>query len=127
MTRKEIIEYAAAQYGSEPEYLWTRYPGYAVFRHRGSGKWYALLADVPAEKLGLSGAGAIDILNVKNEPMTVDFFRRLDGFFPAYHMNKKSWISLDISRVPESQIKELIDASYIITAVKNKRSGEKNV
>ena len=31
--REKIIEYVKEKYNSEPEYLWNRFPEYAVFRH----------------------------------------------------------------------------------------------
>ena len=44
--RKEILQFAAEQYGTEPAYLWAKYPRYAALRHNDK-KWYALIMDVP--------------------------------------------------------------------------------
>lgn len=52
------------QYGDNLAFLWPQYPCYAVFRHNGNQKWYAVM-DVPKSKLGIDGDGVIDILNVK--------------------------------------------------------------
>ncbi|MBP3216137.1 MAG: MmcQ/YjbR family DNA-binding protein [Clostridium sp.] len=41
------------KYKAEPEFLWKRFPDYAVFRHQDNRKWFAIIMDVPAEKLGL--------------------------------------------------------------------------
>ena len=43
--RKEILQFAAEQYGTEPAYLWAKYPRYAALRHNDK-KWYALIMDV---------------------------------------------------------------------------------
>lgn len=40
-------------------------PGYAVLRHEDSRKWYGLIMDVPAEKLGIRGKITVDILEIK--------------------------------------------------------------
>ena len=37
---EEIFEYVKKQYGTVPEYLWSKLPDSAVLRHK-NGKWYA--------------------------------------------------------------------------------------
>ena len=44
-------------------------------------------------KIGLTGEGEVDILNVKCDPILSGSLRMQPGFFPAYHMNKEKWIS----------------------------------
>lgn len=78
--RQDVLTFALEQYGTEPEFLWASYPDYAVLRHR-NGKWYGIVMDVPREKLGLSGQGCVDVLNVKCEPDLIGAFRQRDGFF----------------------------------------------
>ena len=51
--REEIYRYMKKKYKAEPEFLWKRFPDYAVFRHQDNRKWFAIIMDVPAEKLGL--------------------------------------------------------------------------
>lgn len=91
--RQDVLAFASEQYGTEPEFLWASYPGYAVLRHR-NGKWYGIVMDVPRERLGLSGQGCVDILNVKCEPDVIGAFRQRDGFLPAYHMNRSHWLTV---------------------------------
>ena len=52
MDRAKLLKYARVQFGSEPEYLWEKYPAYWVLSNR---KWYAAVMDVPGNKLGLPG------------------------------------------------------------------------
>lgn len=54
--REEIYRYMKKKYKAEPEFLWKRFPDYAVFRHQDNRKWFAIIMDVPAEKLGLPAA-----------------------------------------------------------------------
>ncbi len=77
--RQDVLTFASEQYGTEPECLWASCPEYAVLRHR-NGKWYGVVMDVLREKLGLSGQGCVDILNVKCEPDMIRAFRQRDGF-----------------------------------------------
>jgi len=74
MKRAELLKIVAERYGVQPEYLWARWPNYAALRHAGNRKWFGVLMDVPARRLGLSEAGAdetVDILNVKVAPDNV--------------------------------------------------------
>ncbi len=57
LDRNELISHVAERYGVAPDYPWPRYPGNTVFRHRGNRKWFGILMNVPAERLGLSGDG----------------------------------------------------------------------
>lgn len=55
--RGDIFAYVREKFGTEPEYPWTRYPHYAVLRHRQGRKWYGLIMDVPGNRLGRGRAG----------------------------------------------------------------------
>ena len=49
--REDILRYARDKYKTEPEYLWRRFPRYAVLRHDDNRKWYGLIMDVPRKNL----------------------------------------------------------------------------
>lgn len=110
---------ARRQYKTEPEYLWAKYPDYAVLRHADNRKWYAVLMNVAREKLGLPGEGEVDIIDLKLDPELIGALRMSPGFLPAYHMNKSSWITVLLDgTVGIGQIADLVDASYRMTAAK---------
>ena len=115
--RQDVLTFASEQYGTEPEFLWASYPDYAVLRHR-NGKWYGVVMDVPREKLGLSGQGCVDVLNVKCEPDMIGAFRQRDGFLPAYHMNRSHWLTVD-----RETIVSLLDMSYDLIEKGTKKQG----
>ena len=121
--RQKIIDYIKKKYKSAPEYLWKKYPDYAVFRHEDNNKWFALQAPVPKDKLGLEGNEIVEVINVKVDDM---FFRdmliRQDGILPAYHMNKQHWVTVILDgTVNEEQVRSLIDSSYLATASAKKK------
>ena len=121
--RQKIIDYIKKKYKSAPEYLWKKYPDYAVFRHEDNNKWFALQAPVPKDKLGLEGNEIVEVINVKVDDM---FFRdmliRQDGILPAYHMNKQHWVTVILDgTVSEEQVCSLIDSSYMATASAKKK------
>lgn len=115
-SREMILQYAKERYGTEPEYLWAKFPNYAVLRQRELGKWYAVIMDVPGKKLGLDTAAHVDILDIKCDPLLIGSLRESRGFLPAYHMNKDKWIALLLDgSVPQDQVLKLLDLSYDIT------------
>lgn len=121
--RQDVLAFALEQYGTEPEYLWSSAPEYAVLRHR-NGKWYGVVMDVPRERLGLSGQGCVDVLNVKCEPELIGAFRQRDGFLPAYHMNRSHWLTVLLDgTVDRETIVSLLDMSYDLIEKRTKKRG----
>lgn len=121
MTRQQIFDWVSSQYGTEPEYLWAKYPGFAVLRN-SSGKWYGAVMNIAKNKLGLDGDEIIDILDVKCDPLLIGSLRMQNGYLPAYHMNKNSWITVILDgSVEYEQIKNLIDLSYELTMPKKRK------
>lgn len=120
--RERITQYIRETYGTEAEYLWADSPGSAVFRHPASKKWYAIIMDVPANKLGLSGEDLVDVMNVKCGTIMVGSLLSEKGFRPAYHMNKNHWISILLNdSVSDDQIFPLLELSYDSVAPKHKK------
>ena len=119
--RERITQYIRDTYGPEAEYLWVDIPDGAVFRHPASGKWYALIMSVAQDRLGLSGDGSVDVLNVKCGPILSGSLRTEPGFLPAYHMNKSHWISIVLDgSVPDGKISPLLELSYGSVAPKRR-------
>ena len=120
MLREAVYEYIKKTYGCEPEYLWAKFPGNAVFRHKENRKWFAAVLPVKRQKLGLPGQGDITVLNIKSDPVSISFLSREEGYFPGYHMNKSSWLSVVLDgSVEQEHIFGLIDRSFKLTAAEN--------
>lgn len=116
VTRADILKYAEEYYNTKPEHLWAKYPSFEVLRHSRNRKWYAIMMDVPQNKVGLDGDEIIDILNVKCEPDMVALLSSQKGFSHAYHMNKKHWITIILDgTVADNEIYNLLDISYEMT------------
>lgn len=124
--RKRMIQYAQDTFGTEAEYLWADAPNYAVLRHSGSKKWYAIIMDVPSNRLGLAGEGSVDVMNVKCSTIMIGSLLSEKGFLPAYHMNKTHWISILFDgSVPDEQIFPLLELSYgSVTPKRRKRNSQ---
>ena len=122
MNREELESYILNHYSTEADYPWADTPHAAVFRHVANRKWFALLMEVPREKLGLPGTEKLDIVNFKCAPILISSLRGETGIFPAYHMNKASWITVALDgSVPAETIELLLDVSYELTKPKPRR------
>ena len=121
MTRESLVAYIAEQYCVVPDYPWDSDPTFAVFRHRGNRKWFALLMDVGRDKLGLPGTQPVDVVNVKCDPLMLGSARMSNGVLPAYHMNKNHWLTVLLDGTADDDtITALLDISYALTAPKKK-------
>lgn len=122
MNRVELKQLILDRYGIEPDYPWMRYPDYEVFRHDSNKKWFALIMDIPKNKLGLQGHEILDVLDLKCDSILIGSLLNETGFFPAYHMNKNSWITVALDgSVENGKIEMLLDMSYEATAPKIKQ------
>lgn len=108
------------EYHSLPEHLWACFPNYTVFRHQDNQKWFALIMDIPKEKLGMPGTDIVHILNLKiSDPMLRDILLSQKGYFPGYHFGHGNWISILLDgTVSLEEIQGLIHDSYMATASK---------
>jgi len=121
--RESVLAFAKTEYQTVPEYLFRHSPHTAVLRHAANGKWYAIIMPVPRERLGVSGEGITDVMNVKCDPNMVGSFCMQEGFLPAYHMNKGSWISVLLDgTVPADQVFALLRMSYTLISAKAGRA-----
>ena len=115
--REEIEKYINENYDAIQEYPWEKYPNFTTFKHSNNKKWFALIADVPFEKLEIKKDGIVDVINLKNIPEMIGSLRKNEGILPAYHMNKEHWITILLNgTVPKQKICELIDISYDLTS-----------
>ncbi len=121
--KKLVFAYIKKKYKLSPEYPWAKYDSNAVFRHSDNKKWFALVMEVGKDRLGLSGDGSVDVINLKiDDLMFRDMLLREKGILPAYHMNKKHWITVLLDgTVKADRVYELIDTSFLATASKKKQ------
>ena len=120
--RQAVTDYIKEKYQVLPEYPWARYDN-AVFRHEDNKKWFALVMKVGREKLGLPGGDMVDVIDLKtDDPFFRDMILQEEGILPAYHMNKRHWITVLLDgTVPEERIFDLIGMSFLATASVRKK------
>ena len=109
---QKLIQYVRQNYGDELEFLWENYPATAIWRRKDSKKWYGVLMVIPEKKLKLDSEKIVDVVNLRGDALK---FVDNKKFFPAWHMNKKSWLTIRLDNsVTFEEICRLLDNSYII-------------
>ena len=121
--REKVFKYIKETFGAEPEYLWDGADDTAAIRNSRNKKWFAaFIGNLPKSKLGLTGEGRVDILNLKCDPVFQYTLVDNTRIFKAYHMNKTHWISVLLDGSVElEELKFLICESYSIIDRKNKK------
>ena len=108
-------------YGDLPAFPWDKFNRHGVFKNTESQKWYALILCIDKSKLNAKLSGEIEVMNIKlNEDKILDLHKQ-NGFYPAYHMNKKSWITITLDdSVTDSILFDLIAESHTFSLKKAK-------
>ena len=115
-----ITEFINNKYSVNPEFLWEKYPGCAIFRNKNNKKWFATIMNIDLSKID-DGNGEVEIMNVKLDKDKVLELLNYKGYYKAYHSSKKEWISIILNdTLSDNVIKKLISESYNIIA--NKKS-----
>jgi predicted DNA-binding protein (MmcQ/YjbR family) len=111
---RAVVAYAKKTYRSDLEFLWKDDDN-AILRRRDNKKWYAVFMKVAWEKLGLSGEGKAEIVDLMAP--REEIARLVDGknYLPGWHMNKKTWITIPLDgRVPAEVVCWVLDLSYVL-------------
>ena len=115
----DVIEYVRDKYGDELEFLWEKFDDNAIWRRKDNNKWYGAVLTVAKCKIGLDGEERVEILDLRISPQEVESIIDYKRYFPAYHMNKKSWITIPLDGSLElEEIFRRIDESYILAKKK---------
>ena len=110
-----ITHYIIDKYNDKPEFLWDKYDGCGVFRKKTTNKWYGIIMDIDKSKID-NGNEEIEIINLKVDKNILPSLLKKNGYFEAYHMNKKNWISIILDEtVSDDEIYNLINQSYNMT------------
>ena len=114
---KRIMAQVQKKYGNQLEYLWEKSPDTAVLRHEGNQKWYAVLMRIPWDKLEKGREGLVEAVNLKHDQVADLLSKK--GIYPAFHMNKRYWLSLALDdSLQDEEVIELIEKSWNLTVKK---------
>lgn len=114
---KRIMAFVQEKYGNQLEYLWEKSPDTAVLRHEDNQKWYAILMRIPWDRLDKGRDGLVEAVNLKHDQVA-DLLSQ-NGIYPAFHMNKRYWISLPLDdTLTDEKVLELFERSWLLTSKK---------
>ncbi|PIT15537.1 MmcQ family protein [Snodgrassella alvi] len=114
--KNRLIEHTHTLNDVQTDHPFKKFPDYKVLRHKSNGKWFGLIMVVEKNKLGINSNKMVEIINVKSDPELISTIKNSSGLFPAYHMNKKNWLTIMLDgSVPFEQITSLLDYSYNLT------------
>ena len=114
---KRIMAVVQEKYGNQLEYLWEKSPDTAVLRHEGNQKWYAVLMRISWDKLEKGREGLVEAVNLKHDQVSDLLVKK--GIYPAFHMNKRYWISVPLDdSLSDEEMLELIEKSWNLTLKK---------
>ena len=114
---KRIMALVQEKYGNQLEYLWEKSPDTAVLRHEDNQKWYAILMRIPWDRLDKGREGLVEAVNLKHDQVP-DLLSQ-NGIYPAFHMNKRYWISLPLDdTLTDEKVLELFERSWFLTSKK---------
>ena len=114
---KRIMAQVQEKYGNQLEYLWEKSPDTAVLRHEGNKKWYAVLMKISWDKLEKDREGLVEAVNLKNNQVADLLSQK--GIYPAFHMNKRYWISLTLDdSLSDDDVLDLLEISWNLTLKK---------
>lgn len=101
------------KFGLEPEFLWDKFSSFGVFRNGKNDKWFGIIMNIDKSKILPTEKDEIEIINVKSEDVPETL--KTKGIYPAYHMNKKSWVSVVLDdTLSDEQVFSLIEKSFEI-------------
>ena len=114
---KRIMAQVQEKYGNQLEFLWEKSPDTAVLRHEGNQKWYAVLMRISWDKLEKGREGLVEAVNLKHDQVADLLSQK--GIYPAFHMNKRYWISVAFDDTfSDEEVLELIEKSWSLTSKK---------
>ena len=114
---KRIMAQVQERYGNQLEYLWEKSPDTAVLRHEDNQKWYAVLMRIPWDKLEKGREGQVEAVNLKHDQVADLLSQK--GIYPAFHMNKRYWLSLALDdSLSDEEVLDLLETSWNLTVKK---------
>ena len=83
---------------------------FTAYKPNDCDKMYALMFTIDKRKLNkVCKETLVDAVNIKVEPSKVEDLLQLHGFYPAYHMNKKHWVTAILDdTIKDEMLKELL-------------------
>lgn len=110
---KDVVEYVKTKYGVQLEFLWDKFPDFGAMRREDNKKWFCVVMKLTKDKLKLNSQEQIEVINLKVNSQNLQNLVNNINIFPAYHMSKKSWVSVILNgSLSNKTVFDLIDHSF---------------
>lgn len=111
-----IYDYVNDEYNDTPDKPFRKLEDCSVIRNHNNLKWYGLIMVIPKNKLTGESEDKVEVINLKVKPENYDMYVAMEDIYPAYHMNKKNWVSVILdSSVSDELLLHMVDESYSFT------------
>ncbi len=105
MNIEELIKFCLINQDAVCDYPWSdkKYKNIPVLRNKKNKKWFALIFELNDQLC----------VNLKCKPEDSWVLQDLYSFItPAWHMNKKHWIKVEVNKAPKDLLKNLVINSF---------------
>ena len=111
--KDDYIAWIKSQFGAEPDFPWPDDAPYSFVFRCPNEKWFALVMRIKYRQLGLTGDEDVWVVNIKAEQDAIPTLIDRKSIFPAWHMNKKHWITVLLTAATDfEKLCELTQKSY---------------
>lgn len=111
--KDDFIAWIKSKFGAEPDYPWPDDAPYSFVFRCPNEKWFALVMRIKYRQLGLTGDENVWVVNMKADQDAIPNLIDHKSIFPAWHMNKKHWITILLTAVTDfEKLCELTEKSY---------------
>lgn len=101
------------KFGDKPLFMWEKFPTLGVFKNPKNDKWYGIVMNIEFSKLDKKIKGNVDVINLKLDKDEIQDLLKKDGFYPAWHMNKKYWITILLNEtLSDTELMNFVEKSH---------------
>ena len=97
---EKYIRFLESEFNCKADFPWEDSPDYAVFRCPNN-KWFALVMNITYKNLGFESEEKVFVVNLKADSDRINEIVDRKSVFPAWHMNKKYWITVLLTSVTD--------------------------
>ena len=111
--KDDFIAWIKSKFGAEPDYPWPDDAPYSFVFRCPNEKWFALVMRIKYRQLGFTGDDYVWVVNMKADQDSIPNLVDHKSSFPAWHMNKKHWITILLTAVTDfNKLCDLTEKSY---------------
>ncbi len=118
--RKKYVDFLQKEFYVSGDKPWSDEGDFTSSVYRcPNGKWFALVMQIKFKSLGFESDETVWAVNLKADAEKIPELTDKKSIFPAYHMNKKYWITVLLTAVTDfKRLCELTRRSYELVSAK---------